>query len=194
MRILVSQEAILSLENDAKTVLRFPENRKWDSEDKDARFKSFFGAPSKVIAAAWEMIKDFVRDDVERYHILWGLIFLKVYAPNEEIHCGLVGWPTKQQFREIAWHIIEILADQKDKVIKLKNRFKNAPQPQGGLIETPTLTIDCTDCMIDEPWPWNKKWVSPKFKGAGLKYEVAIAIHSNNICWSNGPYGTYVRT
>ena len=195
MRISLSQEAILSLENDAKTVLRFPENRKWDSEDKDARFKSCFGAPSKVIAAAWEMIKDFVRDDIERYHILWGLIFLKVYAPNEEVHCGLVGWPTKQQFREIAWHIVEILADQKDKIIKLKNRFKNAPpNAQGGLIETPKLTIDCTDCMIDEPWPWNKKWVSPKFKGAGLKYEVAIAIHSNNICWSNGPYGTYVRT
>ena len=31
MRISLSQEAILSLENDAKTVLRFPENRKWDS-------------------------------------------------------------------------------------------------------------------------------------------------------------------
>ena len=66
----------------------------------------------------------------DSYHILWGLIFLKVYAPNEEVHCGLVGWPTKQQFREISWHIVKILADQKSKIIKLKNRFKNAPQPQ----------------------------------------------------------------
>ena len=110
------------------------------------------------------------------------LFFLKVYAaPNEEAHCGLVGWPTKQQFRESAWHIVKILADQKSKVIRLKNRFKNAPQPNahGGLIETPTITINCTDyIMIDEPLPWNKKWVSTKFKGAGLKYEeVAIAIH-----------------
>ena len=32
MRKLVSQEAMLSLEKDEKTVLRFPENRKWDSE------------------------------------------------------------------------------------------------------------------------------------------------------------------
>ena len=96
-------------------------NRKWDSEDKDARFKLLFGAPSVVIAAAYEMNKeDFVRDDVEQYHILWAIIFLKVYAPNEKTRCGLVGWPTKQQFREIAWHIVEILADPKEKVIKLK--------------------------------------------------------------------------
>ena len=79
------------------------------------------GAPSVVIAAAYEMNKeDFVRDDVEQYHILWAIIFLKVYAPNEKTRCGLVGWPTKQQFREIAWHIVEILADPKEKVIKLK--------------------------------------------------------------------------
>ena len=123
------------------------------------------GDPSVVIAAAWEMIKDFVRDDVERYQILGALISLKVYAPNEEARCGLVGWPTKQQFREIAWHIVEILADQKSKVVKLKNRFKNAPQlnAQGGLIETSILTIECNNCMIDEPWSWNKKWVSTKF-------------------------------
>ena len=36
------------------------------------------GDPSVVIAAAWEMIKDFVRDDGERYHILSALISLKV--------------------------------------------------------------------------------------------------------------------
>ena len=72
-----------------------------------------------------------------------------MYATNEEVHCGLVGLPTKQQFREIARHVVEILANQKDKVIKLKNRFKNAPQPnaQGGLIETHTLTLDCTNIV-----------------------------------------------
>ena len=59
-------------------------NREWDSKDKDARFKSLFGDPSVVIAAAWEMIKGFVRDDVECYHTLWVLIFLMVYAPNKD--------------------------------------------------------------------------------------------------------------
>ena len=52
-----------------------------------------------------------------------------MYTFNEEVHCGLVGWPTKQKFRETNWYIVKILADQDDKVIKLKNRFKNMPQP-----------------------------------------------------------------
>ena len=56
------------------------------------------------LAVAGELINDFVRDDVERYHILWWvlIISLQVYASNEEIYCGLIGWPTKHKFREIA--------------------------------------------------------------------------------------------
>ena len=47
-----------------KTSLDFQKNRKWDSKDKDARFRSLFGAPFFKIAATWELIKDFGRDDV----------------------------------------------------------------------------------------------------------------------------------
>ena len=64
MRMNVTQEAIISLEKDSQKVLRFPQNRKQDSKDKDARFRSLFGAPFVKIAATWELIKDFVRDDV----------------------------------------------------------------------------------------------------------------------------------
>ena len=52
------------MEKDAQNVLKFSKNRKWDSKDKDARFKSVFKAPFVMIAATWELIKDFVRDDV----------------------------------------------------------------------------------------------------------------------------------
>ena len=45
----------------------------------------------------------------------------------------------------VAWRITAILANQNDKVVGLKTRFKNAPQPnaQGGLIETFLLTVSC---------------------------------------------------
>jgi hypothetical protein len=119
--------------------------------------------------------------------LLWGLIFLKVYAPNEEIHCAIVGFPTRKEFRQKAWHIVEIIADLKEGLIRLENRLENAPNKKG----IPFLTLDCTDCRINEPFPFNRKWFSVKFKGPGMKYEVAIAIYSNNICWSNGQfYGT----
>jgi hypothetical protein len=42
--------------------------------------------------------------------------------------------------------------------------------------------------MINEPYPFNPKWRLIKFSGPGLKYEVAIAIYSNDSCWANGPF------
>jgi hypothetical protein len=30
---------------------------------------------------------------------------------KKETHCAIVGFPTKQEFREKAWHIVNIIAD-----------------------------------------------------------------------------------
>jgi hypothetical protein len=56
MKITVTKKGIRSIESTARETLRFPEERKWDSADKDDRFRSLFGAPSVVIAALWELI------------------------------------------------------------------------------------------------------------------------------------------
>ena len=52
--------------------------------------------------------------------------------------------------------------------------------------------MDCTDCRIVEPYPyerkWSDRWFSPKFKGAGLRYEVCISIIGGDIVWVNGPF------
>jgi hypothetical protein len=188
MKITVTKKGIKSIENTARETLRFPVGRKWESADKDERFRSLFGAPSVVIAALWELIRSNVNDDVEEKHLLWALVFLKVYAKNEEIHCAIVGFPTRKAFREKAWHIVHVIADLKDGLIRLENRFINAPNDMVG---RPYLTGDCSDFKVNEPFPWNKKWMSPKFRGPGMKYEVCLAIYSPNICWSNGPnYGS----
>jgi hypothetical protein len=181
----ITKAAIRSIEKTVRETLGWPNNRKWDSVDKDERFRSLFGAPSVVIAALWELIRSNVNDDVEEKHLLWGLLFLKVYAKNEEIHCAIVGFPTRKEFRQKAWHIVEIIADLKDGLIRLENRFVNAPY---NMVGRPYLTLDCTDCKINEPFPFSTKWLSVKFRGPGMKYEVAIAIYSNNICWGNGPF------
>ena len=41
---------------------------------------------------------------------------------------------------------------------------------------------------IYEPRPFNKKWFSKKFKGPGVRYEVAICIQTGWIVWINGPF------
>jgi len=57
-----------------------------------------------------------------------------------------------------------------------------------------TVTVDGTDFQIQEPKREDgkkgvdKRWYSHKFKGAGLRYEIAVAIYSDHIVWVNGPF------
>lgn len=52
--------------------------------------------------------------------------------------------------------------------------------------------MDCTDFRCREPWPFIKEistiWFSHKFKGPGLRYEIAISISTGDIVWANGPF------
>ena len=51
-----------------------------------------------------------------------------------------------------------------------------------------SLVVDCTDCPIEEPKPFDKGWFSHKFKGPAVRWEVATSIQTGQICWVNGPY------
>ena len=79
-----------------------------------------------------------------------------------------------------------------------KNRFR------GDCGETCKVTVDTTDCPIQEPigtgitkkgkfLPFNPKLCSYKLKGAGLRYKVAVNIQTGDIVWLNGlfPCGEY---
>jgi hypothetical protein len=50
------------------------------------------------------------------------------------------------------------------------------------------VTVDGTDFRIMEPSPFDPKWLSEKFNGPGLKYEVAVCIQTGWIVHTNGPY------
>jgi hypothetical protein len=50
------------------------------------------------------------------------------------------------------------------------------------------MTVDGTDCEIWEPHPFSRLWYSHKFKGPGLRYEIAVCIQTGDIVWVNGPY------
>jgi DDE superfamily endonuclease len=50
------------------------------------------------------------------------------------------------------------------------------------------ITVDGTDCPIQEPSVFSGRWYSHKFKGPGLRYEVGVCIQTGWIVWKNGPY------
>lgn len=50
------------------------------------------------------------------------------------------------------------------------------------------MSIDGIDCCVNEPYPFNRNFYSPKFKSAGLRYEVGLSLHCENILWVHGPF------
>ena len=46
---------------------------------------------------------------------------------------------------------------------------------------------DVTNFRIQEPTPFSKRWYSHKFKGPGLRYEIAVSIEDGDL-WTNGPF------
>ena len=50
------------------------------------------------------------------------------------------------------------------------------------------VTVDGTDFRIQEPSPFSTKWYSHKFRGPGIRYEIAICIKTGWIVEFNGPF------
>ena len=50
------------------------------------------------------------------------------------------------------------------------------------------MSIDGTDCRIQEPTPFDPLWYSHKFNGPGVRYEVGICIQTGWIVWVHGPF------
>src|SRR5687768_8150055 len=41
---------------------------------------------------------------------------------------------------------------------------------------------------INKPCLFDRMWFSHKFHGPGLRYGIALAVHTGDIAWFNGPY------
>lgn len=54
--------------------------------------------------------------------------------------------------------------------------------------QTCFCSLDGVDFKILEPTPFSPRWFSHKFRGAGLRYEIALCIRTGNIVWKYGGY------
>ena len=54
------------------------------------------------------------------------------------------------------------------------------------------VSVDGVNFEITKPYPydreWSRRWFSPKFKGPGVRYEIALCILTGDIVWVNGPF------
>lgn len=156
-------------------------DKTWTAQRDDATFRAFLGAPIAVITDIWNRIEANLDTGAMPKHLLWMLVFIKVYS-TELVHCSIVGWIHPQTYRKWTWYMLEKVAELKHTVIKLDNRFDGWDGRAQCLI-----SVDGTDCPVNEPWPWEKKWYSKKFNGPAVKYEVGVCIATGYIVWIKGP-------
>lgn len=146
----------------------------------DDKFRAFFGCSLETTAEAWNIMVD--ADLLPRkgmvYHLLWTLAFLKLYNNQRVLAtiCGVCELTLRK------WTKLFLNALSEIDIIKMENRFRD------NIGCTCLVTVDGTDCRIEEIKPFNRGWYSHKFKGPGVRYEVAVCIQTGWIVWVNGPY------
>jgi hypothetical protein len=67
-----------------------------------------------------------------------------------------------------------------------ENRFKFATLDS--LASGTHTSVDCMDCPIREPQPFDRGLFSHKFRGAGFRYELALSLSSDDIVSVVGPF------
>ena len=54
---------------------------------------------------------------VKGFHLLWGLMFLKLYA-SEAVRCAISGGVNEKTFRKCSWMFISRIADLAPQVVR----------------------------------------------------------------------------
>jgi hypothetical protein len=166
--MIITKEAVSEL---ARKTLCCPAGVQWSNAKVDSKCRSANACDSRSL----EQTAANLIDNATPKHLLWGMLWMKVYS-TEEVHCCIVGWPDPKTFRQWSWYFIKKIADLEASVILLDDRFKEYNN-----IATCLFSVDGTDCPVMEPHP-------EKMNGPGVKYEVGMCIKSGMIVWFIGPF------
>jgi len=177
-------------------------------------FRCYFGVSPFIAGCILDRLNDqhlCTLSAADIRHLLWALLFLKVYS-FEEVMARLVGY-TPKTYRQHVWSMLDKLAAlsivSTERVsahgvsdhplcysfalaltflflLYLQIRWENRYLNYNG--SRCLITIDGTDFMINEPFPFEPGYYSHKFHRAGLRYELGVSIQSGDIVWLNGPF------
>ena len=85
------------------------------------KYVAHFGVDSLVTAKIWDMTKPSLPTKVKPKHLLWALMFMKVY--NSELVLASWAGVTPKTYRKYCWMIIEAIAKQVRNVVSSKKTF-----------------------------------------------------------------------
>jgi hypothetical protein len=139
------------------------------------RFRAHYGIGAAAVAATYMDLKV---EGVQCNRLLMALNFLKLYD-SEHVLSGR--WKIDEKLlRESIRQTVQQIQDLKNKKIIWG---------EWGDEEIFVVSVDGVHCRIREvrknP---STKWFDHKSHGAGLAYEIGIAIQSGNLVWIKGPF------
>ena len=88
-------------------------------EMKERSFKSLFEERVYVVSTLWSLLDPFnnkTMNNVEPKHILWTLMFLKLYGKEINV-CSLSGGCDEKTFRKWVWKMIFEISDLEPEVV-----------------------------------------------------------------------------
>lgn len=83
------------------------------------KFLSFFGTTPYVCSLLWAYLDpcNTMLNSVQPVHLLWALMFMKIYA-TEAIHCSLAGGVDEKTFRKWSWEFVHAIANLESAVVR----------------------------------------------------------------------------
>jgi hypothetical protein len=148
------------------------------------RFKASYGTKPEAVAQIWHDLTHTtipaarVDAGVPVTKLFWALTWLKTYPTEEELAGRL--HKDEKTVRTWVWYFVK-------RLYLLKSAKILFPQVAPANRARYLLTIDGTDCPIQEPSNFSKSWFSHKFKGPAVKYELGVDMEGN-LVWISGPY------
>jgi len=90
------------------------------------RFKSLFGTTPGICVHLWSETSVMLPNGAQFFHLLWGLLFLTVYA-NERVLSALVGGVDEKTFRKWQWAVVSSISLLKPEVVSLLKAIQSFP-------------------------------------------------------------------
>ena len=90
-----------------------------DFTTEETEFISFFGCPVGVSLTLWALLdrNDYIPDGGQLEHMLWSLMFLKVYA-KLKVLCSIAGGIDKETYMNWVWQFLESIVLLQEFVVR----------------------------------------------------------------------------
>ena len=173
----------------------------WPYENNSVNYRkrkmiSSFGVLPIVMAKAWELMMENLSTDEwprgwRKKHLAWTYHRMHIYS-NKGAMCSSMKCNSENTFRKWTDHFLKQLSSLEHHVILWDRRLID---DEGEDCKVGFDTVDFRFQQIRIPDPKrpgktmiNKALYSWKFRGPGLRYEVATSIKTSDVVWINGPF------